>query len=250
MAKNAPDYKIIAVLPAYNAAKTLQKTLVEIDNNWIDEIILVDDASQDNTFHLAQKLGLTAYQHQKNLGYGANQKTCYQKALKAGADIIIMVHPDHQYDPTYIPQMVLPIIRGQADAVFGSRMMVRGWALKGGMPIWKYIGNIFLTQIENLILGLKLTEYHSGFRAYNRKTIGMIPFDRNSNNFVFDTEIIIQLKIHNLKIEEIPISTKYFKNASMIGFKKSIQYGLDILKAISSFILHRLKIKKDSRFIK
>ncbi len=250
MSVKAPGYKIIAVLPAYNAEKTLKKTLNDIDQNWVDEIILVDDASQDNTVNLSKKLGLKTFKHNKNLGYGGNQKTCYEQALKLNADIIIMVHPDHQYDPTYIPQIILPIIRGKADAVFGSRMMVKGWAREGGMPLWKYLANIFLTKIENLFLGLKLTEYHSGFRAYHSKILKTIPFKKFSDDFVFDTEIIIQLKIHKFKIKEIPITTRYFKDASMIGFKRSIQYGLDILKILFEFTLSRLNIKKDSRFEK
>ena len=250
MSVKAPGYKIIAVLPAYNAEKTLKKTIDDIDQNWVDEIILVDDASQDNTVNLSKKLGLKTFKHNKNLGYGGNQKTCYEQALKLNADIIIMVHPDHQYDPTYIPQIILPIIRGKADAVFGSRMMVKGWAREGGMPLWKYLANIFLTKIENLFLGLKLTEYHSGFRAYHSKILKTIPFKKFSDDFVFDTEIIIQLKIHKFKIKEIPITTRYFKDASMIGFKRSIQYGLDILKILFEFTLSRLNIKKDSRFEK
>lgn len=250
MSVKAPGYKIIAVLPAYNAEKTLKKTIDDIDQNWVDEIILVDDASQDNTVNLSKKLGLKTFKHNKNLGYGGNQKTCYEQALKLNADIIIMVHPDHQYDPTYIPQIILPIIRGKADAVFGSRMMVKGWAREGGMPLWKYLANIFLTKIENLFLGLKLTEYHSGFRAYHSKVLKTIPFKRFSNDFVFDTEIIVQLKIHKFKIKEIPITTRYFKNASMIGFKRSTQYGIDILKILFDFTLSRLNIKKDPRFEK
>jgi glycosyltransferase involved in cell wall biosynthesis len=248
MSINAPDYKIIAVLPAYNAAKTLKNTLDEIDRHWIDEIILVDDASQDNTFALAKEFGLKAFRHQNNLGYGANQKTCYQQAIKNQADIVIMIHPDHQYDPTYIPQMILPLVRGQADAVFGSRMMVKGWARQGGMPWWKYLANIFLTKIENLVLGLHLTEYHSGFRAYRAEILKNIPFEKNSNSFVFDTEIIVQLKIKNFKIKEIPISTKYFKDASSVGFRQSITYGLNILTVLRDFILFKLKLKRDQRF--
>jgi len=250
MSVKAPGYKIVAVLPAYNAEKTLKKTLNDIDQNWVDEIILVDDASQDNTVNLSKKLGLKTFKHNKNLGYGGNQKTCYKQALKLNADIIIMVHPDHQYDPTYIPQIILPIIRGKADAVFGSRMMVKGWAMEGGMPLWKYLANIFLTKIENLFLGLKLTEYHSGFRAYHSKILKTIPFKKFSDDFVFDTEIIVQLKIHKFKIKEIPITTRYFKDASMIGFKRSAQYGIDILKVLFDFTLSRLSIKKDSRFEK
>ena len=250
MSTKTPNYKIVVVLPAYNAEKTLKKTLNDIDRNWVDEIILVDDASQDKTINLSKQLGLKTFKHSKNLGYGGNQKTCYEEALKLNADIIIMVHPDHQYDPTYIPQIVLPIIRGKADAVFGSRMMVKGWAMEGGMPLWKYLANIFLTKIENLFLGLKLTEYHSGFRAYHSKILRTIPFKSFSDDFVFDTEIIIQLKIHKFKIREIPITTRYFKDASMIGFKESLQYGLNILEALFSYFLSKIKLKKDPRFKK
>ena len=250
MSIKAPNYKIIVVLPAYNAEKTLKKTLDDIDRNWVDEIILVDDNSNDNTVKISKKLGIKTFKHKRTTGYGGNQKTCYEQALKSNADIVIMVHPDHQYDPTYIPQIILPIIRGKADAVFGSRMMVKRWALEGGMPFWKYLANIFLTKIENLFLGLKLTEYHSGFRAYHCKILKTIPFKKFSNDFVFDTEIIIQLKIHKFKIREIPITTSYFKNASTIRFKKSIKYGIDILKALFNFTLSRLNMKKDPRFTK
>lgn len=250
MSINAPQHKIIVVLPAYNAEKTLEKTLNDIDKNWVDEIILVDDASQDNTVEKAKRLGLRTFVHKKNLGYGANQKTCYEKALEMGADIVIMVHPDHQYDPFYIPQIILPIIRGESDAVFGSRMMVKGWALKGGMPFWKYLSNIFLTKVENFVLGLDLTEYHSGFRAYSRRILETVPFKLNSDNFVFDTEIIIQIKVHGFKIREIPITTRYFKDASIIGFKQSVNYGLSILGCLFKYVLTKLKIKKDSRFVK
>jgi len=250
MSIKAPGYKIIAVLPAYNAGKTLEKTLADIDKNWVDEIVLVDDASQDNTVTVAEKCGIETFRHKENLGYGGNQKTCYKKALEKGADIVIMVHPDHQYDSTYIPQIVLPIIRGQADAVFGSRMMIKRWARQGGMPWWKYYANIFLTKTENLVLGLRLTEYHSGFRAYNREILQAVPFDLDSDDFVFDTEIIIQIKIHKFRIVEIPITTRYFKNASSIGFERSVKYGLSILKSLGSYILTGLKIRTDPRFKK
>lgn len=248
MSKIAPDKKIIAVLPAYNAEKTLYKTLADIPKEWIDEIILVDDGSIDKTYQLALEAGLKAIKHQKNLGYGGNQKTCYQEALKVGADIVIMIHPDHQYDPRLVPDLLLPLIRGDAEAVFGSRMMQPGGALTGGMPYWKYVANIFLTKLENLILGLKLTEYHSGFRAYSRRALEKINFLANSNDFVFDTEIIIQLRLKGLKIQEVPVSTRYFKEASMIGLKKSIIYGLSILKNLGQYILFRLKIKNYDKF--
>lgn len=248
MSIKAPNYKTIAVLPAYNAEKTLEKTLADIDQNWIDKIILVDDASTDKTVEIAKNCGIETFKHGKNFGYGGNQKTCYKKALERGADIVIMIHPDHQYDPTYIPQIVLPIIRGQADAVFGSRMMVKGWAREGGMPGWKYWANIFLTKIENLILRLHLTEYHSGFRAYRKEILQTIPFNLNSNDFVFDTEIIIQIKIHKFRIMEIPITTRYFKDASSVGFKKGVVYGLSILNRLIKYILNKIKIRKELRF--
>jgi len=250
MSIKSPNFKIVVILPAHNSEKTLKKTVHDIDQNWIDEMLLVDNASQDNTVKISKNLGIKTFKHSKNLGYGGSQKTCYEQALKLKADIIIMVHPDHQYDPTYIPQIVLPIIRGEADAVFGSRMMVKGWALEGGMPLWKYLSNIFLTKIENFVLGLNLTEYHSGFRAYHSKIFKTVPFKKLSNDFVFDTEIIIQIKIHKFKIREIPITTRYFKDASMISFKESLQYGLNILEALFSYFLSKIKLKKDPRFKK
>ncbi len=240
--------KIVAVLPAYNAAKTLQLTLNDIPKDWIDEIILVDDASVDNTAELSKKLGLRTIIHPKNLGYGGNQKTCYNEALKLGADIIIMIHPDHQYDPTLVPAMLQPIIDGEADAVFGSRMLDKGGAIKGGMPKWKYIANKFLTILENSILHLNLSEYHSGFRAYNKKILENVKFNENSNNFVFDTEIIVQLKIHKFKIKEVPIPTKYFKDASSVGFVAGSIYGLSIIKVLLQYLLHISKIKKFQKF--
>src|SRR3989344_3250127 len=230
--------KIVVVLPAYNAAKTLKITLDAIPPNIIDDIILVDDASQDNTVEIGKNLGLKTYVHSKNLGYGGKQKTCYKEALKLGADIAVMVHPDFQYDPVFIPDMIRPIANGECDAVFGSRMKIKQNALKGGMPYWKFVANIFLTKIENMILCMNLTEYHSGFRAYSKTVLETLPIELNSDDFVFDTEIIVQMKIAKMKIKEIPISTRYFPEASMIGFAKSIAYGLSILKVLVKYILH------------
>lgn len=226
-------------MPAYNAAKTLKMTVDAIPKGIADEIILIDDASRDNTVEVAQKLGLKVFAHPKNLGYGGNQKTCYKEALKMGADIAVMVHPDFQYDPAFIPQLILPIANGECDAVFGSRMKNPQNALRGGMPYWKFIANIFLTKLENFILGNDLTEYHSGFRAYNRKAMNL-PLQFNSDDFVFDTEIIVQMKIAGLKIKEIPITTKYFPEASMIGLWESIKYGSEILLVIAEYLLFRL----------
>src|SRR3989338_177100 len=239
--------KVVVVLPAYNAAETLEKTLFAVPKDWVDDIILVDDASGDNTVETAKKLGLKVFVHPKNLGYGGNQKTCYKEALKLGADIAVMVHPDFQYDPVFIPDMIRPIANGECDAVFGSRMKIRQNALKGGMPYWKFIANIFLTKLENFILRNNLTEYHSGFRAYNKRVM-QLPLDLNSDNFVFDTEIIVQMKIAGMKIKEIPISTKYFPEASQIRFKKSVQYGFAILNVLRKYLFFKLHIKNYKQF--
>lgn len=237
------QFKVIAVLPAYNAAKTLHSTLQDIPEDWIDDIVLVDDCSQDQTVTKAKELGIKhIVVHKENKGYGANQKTCYRKALELGADIVIMIHPDHQYNPKYVPEMLLPIMRGDTDAVFGSRMMIPGSALKGGMPYWKYITNRLLTALANFVLGLRLTELHSGYRAYSKKVLKTLPLEKNSDQFVFDTEIIIQLKNYNFRIIEIPIETRYFKDASSVGFnRQGIAYGLGILKALGIYLFKKLK---------
>lgn len=239
--------KIVVVLPAYNAAKTLKMTLDAIPRDVVDDIILVDDASKDNTVELAKKFGLKVFVHPQNRGYGGNQKTCYREALKLGADIAVMVHPDFQYDPVYIPQMVAPIANGEADVVIGSRMMFLKDALAGGMPYWKFFSNIFLTKIENLILGMNLSEYHSGSRAYSKK-IMQLPIDLNSDDFVFDTEIIVQIKIAGAKIGEIPITTRYFPEASSISFKRSVEYGLSIFRVLFKYILFKLGLKNYDQF--
>ncbi|MFA6908518.1 MAG: glycosyltransferase family 2 protein [Patescibacteria group bacterium] len=240
--------KIIAVLPAYNAEKTLRQTVDDIPKEWVDEIILVDDASKDQTAAVSRSLGLRTIVHPRNRGYGGNQKTCYREALASGADIAIMIHPDHQYDPTLVPQMVRPILEDRADAVFGSRMLHAGDARKGGMPEWKFIANKALTFIANSIIGTRLSEYHSGFRAYSRDVLEKLPLEENSDNFVFDTEIIVQLKIHKFRIVEIPIPTKYFKDASTVGFWKGVQYGADILAVLLRYIAHRLKVRTSKQF--
>ena len=231
------EMKVVVVLPAYNAEKTLEKTVADIPKDIVDEIILVDDASSDGTVRIARGLGLKVYVHRRNMGYGANQKTCFAKALEAGADIVVMVHPDYQYDPRIIPQLVTPIIEARAHAVFGSRMM-KGGALEGGMPRWKHNANIFLTAVENIAFGTYLTEYHTGFRAYSAKALKSINFALNSNGFIFDTEIIAQILLHNFKIEEVPIRTRYFDEASTIKFWPSVGYGLGILKTLFKYILH------------
>jgi glycosyltransferase involved in cell wall biosynthesis len=243
-------HKIIAVLPAYEAERTLARTLADIPEDWVDEIVLVDDASRDGTVTEARRLGLTPIVHEKNTGYGGNQKTCYAEALQRGADVVIMIHPDHQYDPTLVPEMVLPILRGECDVVFGSRMLWRGGAKRGGMPWWKRVANINLTWLENAVLGLHLSEYHSGFRAYSRRVLETIPFQKNSNNFVFDTEFIIQLRVHNFRIREIPIPTRYFKDAHTVGFRAGVRYGLGILRALLQYVSTRTSIRTSQKFVR
>jgi len=233
--------KVSVVLPAYNAASTLKRTLADVPPG-IDEIILVDDVSKDNTVDLARSLGLKVFVHTKNTGYGGNQKTCYKNALAGGADIVVMLHPDYQYDPTAINQLIEPIKLGRADAVFGSRMM-KGGALEGGMPMWKHNANILLTALENVVLGIYLTEYHSGFRAYSAKYLTSVNYELNSDGFVFDTEIIVQGVVKYMKFEEVPIRTRYFDEASSIKLWPSIVYGLNILKTLFKFFLYKRGFK-------
>jgi glycosyltransferase involved in cell wall biosynthesis len=229
--------KVIIVMPAYNAARTLERTVHEVPEAYRSSIILVDDTSLDNTVELARQLGLKVFVHECNKGYGANQKTCYAQALKDGADIVVMVHPDHQYDATVIPEMVRPILLGQADAVFGSRML-GGYPLEGGMPFWKYVANIFLTAFANVVFCRYLTEIHSGFRAYSRKYLEMVRYEENSDDFIFDTEIIAQGIANQLHFQEVPIVTRYFKEASSINFKRSVVYGFGILWVLIRYFLH------------
>jgi glycosyltransferase involved in cell wall biosynthesis len=239
--------KIVVVMPAYNAEKTLERTLADIDRSWVDEIILVDDGSRDGTVELARRLGLRVFVHEKNTGYGANQKTCYTQALKIGAEIMIMVHPDHQYDPRVVPFLVQPLLDGACDAVFGSRML-GGRPLEGGMPKWKYLANIFLTALENAAFYMYLTEYHSGLRAYSRRYLETVNFMANSNDFVFDSEIIAQGVLHGMNIREIPIETRYFSEASQIGLRRSIVYGFSILKTLVKFKMHKKGLKRFAMF--
>lgn len=239
--------KVIIVLPAYNAEKTLERTVRDIPRGIAHEVILVDDASRDRTVPIAKELGLFVMAHPRNLGYGGNQKTCYTQALAHGADIVVMLHPDYQYDPKVVPELVKPIQEERADAVFGSRMM-KGGALEGGMPLWKHNANILLTAMANVVLSTYLTEYHSGFRAYSRRALERIAFTKNSNGFVFDTEIIVQLLVHGFKIEEIPIKTRYFDEASTIGFWPSVVYGFDILKTLLKYLLHRYTFIQFTQF--
>ena len=234
--------KITVVMPAYNAAKTLKETYERIPHDLVDEIILVDDASRDDTYTRAQELGIVSLRHRHNLGYGGNQKTCYSEALARSADVVVMLHPDGQYDPSFLRPLIEPILRGEADVMLGSRMFYRKNALKGGMPIWKYLSNIFLTTLENWALGQKLAEYHTGYRAYSRHFLETIPFLRNSNDFVFDTQMLVQAVHFKMRIGEIPISTKYFKEASSVNFKTSFIYGMKTLGVLVRYLLYKGKV--------
>ena len=236
--------KVVVVMPAYNAEKTLQWTLDDIPKGSFDEIILVDDCSKDNTFELAKSLGLVAVRHEKNLGYGGNQKTCYRTALERGADIIIMLHPDNQYDAKLIPYMAGLIRDNVCDVILGSRIRTRSECLSGGMPLYKYVMNRVLTLTENLVLGTAVSETHTGYRAYHRRVLEKIPFEKNSNDFVFDQHAIAQIVHFGLRMGEIPVPTRYFKEASSISFKRSVIYGFSTLWMLTRYILHKLKLVK------
>lgn len=234
------NHKIVVVLPAFNAEKTLKKTYLEIPFNIVDETILVDDASDDKTSILAQELGVNhVIRHAKNKGYGGNQKTCYKKALEIGADIIVMLHPDYQYTPSLIEPMCYIITNGLYPVVFGSRILGKG-SLKGGMPIYKYIANRFLTLFQNIMLGQKLSEYHTGFRVFSSEVLKAVDFEKNSDDFIFDNEIIVQIFKKKYEIAEITCPTKYFQDASSINLKRSIKYGLGVMKISLLYWFKRL----------
>lgn len=232
------ESKIVIILPAYNAAKTLDRTLAEIPPEYQKHVILVDDASKDNTVGIAKASGLIVFEHPTNRGYGGNQKTCYRESLKLGADIVVMLHPDHQYDATMIPLLTRPLLNHEADAVFGSRML-GGRPLEGGMPYWKYFANVILTATANIIFRRYLTEIHSGFRAYTRKYLETVRLEENSDGFIFDTEIIAQGMANNLTFQEVPIVTRYFPEASSIKFGRSVVYGFGILGVLMKYWLHK-----------
>jgi glycosyltransferase involved in cell wall biosynthesis len=235
--------KVVVVLPAYNAARTLARTVAEIPRDIVDDVILTDDASRDETAELAEKLGLHTLRHDRNKGYGGNQKTCYREALKAGADVVVMLHPDYQYDSRCIPEMITPILAGRADFVMGSRIIGEG-ALKGGMPLWKYVANRFLTSAENLVLNQRFSDLHTGFRAYSRRFLMSVPFMLNDDDFHFDTQVIAQGNIKGFPSTEIPIPTRYFSEASSVGFRTSVRYGLQTLRVMLQLSLQRLGLKR------
>lgn len=241
--------KIIVVMPAYNAAKTLSQTVAEIPLDVVDEVLLVDDDSADETVAVANRLGLKVYRHARNFGYGRNQKTCYREALRRGADIVVMVHPDYQYSPHLIVPMAGMVAFGEYDAVLGSRILGKG-ALAGGMPVYKYVANRFLTLIQNLLMNYKLSEYHTGFRAFSREVLETLPLEENSDDFVFDNEMIAQAVFFDFRIGEISCPTRYFAEASSINFLRSVRYGFGVLNTSLKFRLHRLGIRRARIFRK
>ncbi|MDR3559642.1 MAG: glycosyltransferase family 2 protein [Candidatus Pacebacteria bacterium] len=234
------NFKTVVVLPAYNAAKTLEKTVADLPRELVDEIILVDDFSRDETAALAEKLGLTVHRHASNRGYGANQKTCYQVALDKGADIIVMVHPDYQYDPKAVKYLVGLIREGYADVMLGSRIRSRKEALAGGMPLYKYFGNRFLTFWENVLSGYNLSEWHTGLRAYHRDVLEAINFKNNSDGFVFDSQALFQIIEKGYTIGEIPVPVRYFPEASSVDFGASVKYGILTLGVAVGFFLKKV----------
>jgi glycosyltransferase involved in cell wall biosynthesis len=236
--------KVVVVLPAYNAAQTLEKTYREIPFDIVDDVVLVDDHSKDNTSELAKKLGIThVIRHEQNKGYGGNQKTCYAKALELNADVVIMLHPDYQYTPLLIHSMVAIIANDLYPVVFGSRILGKG-ARKGGMPLYKYVANRFLTFSQNLLMNQKLSEYHTGFRAFSGEVLHSIDLTPNSDDFIFDNQMIAQIFSKGYEIAEITCPTKYFDEASSINFKRSSIYGLGVLNVSMRYFLHRLGILK------
>lgn len=241
--------KVVIVMPAYYAAKTLEKTLNETPRGLASEIILVDDGSKDETVSLAKNLGLTVFQHPHNVGYGGNQKTCYREALKRRPDIVVMLHPDYQYDGSLTRELIQPIVDGRYDIMLGNRVHSRDQVLSSGMPYYKYLGNRFLTIIENIILGQNLPEWHSGFRAFRSDVLKKVTLGRFSNDFIFDQEILVSAIHFNFKIGALNVPCRYFSDASSIELKRSIFYGLGILMLLTQYILHKAGILEDKRFL-
>ena len=242
-------HRVIAVMPAYNAEKTLAATLADMPPGCVDEVILVDDGSKDRTVEIAREMGLTLLVHPKNRGYGGNQKTCYRHALERGADVVVMIHPDYQYDSRVVPHAVGFIELGICDVVLGSRIRSRDEAFKGGMPAWKYLANRFLTAVENLALGQNLGDFHSGFRVYRREVLEKVPFERNSDDFVFDTQFLVQAVRLGFRLGDVPVPVRYFKEASSINFRRSVRYGLATLGALAVYWLDRLRIRRSPLFV-
>jgi len=240
--------KIVVVMPALNAARTLRSTVSLIPRQVVDEIIVVDDASTDGTVEIAHELGVRLIWHPHNVGYGGNQKTCYLEALQRGADVVVMLHPDGQYEPTLIPKLIEPILEDRADLVLGSRLAEPGMALAGGMPRYKYVANRTLTAIENRILSTRLTELHTGYRAFSRRVLLTVPFLRNSLDFSFDSEILMQAAHFGFRIAEVPARSRYFEDASTISFKPAAVYGLKTLGVAGRLVLHRMGFVRSRLF--
>jgi glycosyltransferase involved in cell wall biosynthesis len=243
-----PRPKVVVVMPAYNAAKTLHMTYADLPRDVVDLIIVVDDGSSDETARMARDLGLELFVHNRNYGYGANQKTCYREALRAGADIVVMVHPDYQYDPSLLPEVIKPIQDGTADVVLGSRLLGELHPMRQGMPWWKFISNRFLTGLENLSFGLKLSEYHTGYRAFRREVLESVNLQMNSDKFIFDQEILAQIVNLGFRIAEVPVPTRYFAQASSASFFASSRYGLSILWLLLGYRLHRAGLLRKRQF--
>jgi glycosyltransferase involved in cell wall biosynthesis len=243
------DQKLIVVMPTYNAERTLLQTYAELPHDYVDEVILVDDGSSDRTVKVAEELNIKTIIHSTNIGYGGNQKTCYREALSYGADIVVMIHPDYQYSPRLVTAMASMIASGHYDIVLGSRIL-GGTALKGGMPLYKYVANRFLTFIENLVIGAKLSEYHTGFRAFTRRVLETLPLERNSDDFVFDNEILVQAVSFGFRIGEISCPTRYFADASSLNFRRSVIYGFGVLVTTMKYFLHKSGIIRCSLFYK
>jgi len=229
---------IIVVMPAYNAARTLAETQASIPPGLVSKVILVDDHSHDDTVPVAKELGVEVIAHPHNVGYGGNQKTCYMEALRQGADIVVMLHPDGQYEPEILPAMIEPIVKGEADLTLGSRFLQPGGPAAGGMPKYKIVANRFLTTVENYVLGTHFSELHTGYRAYSRKFLETIPFLRNSNDFVFDTQVIAQAVAFDMRVKEVPVATKYFPEASSTTIRQSVVYGCKTLAVMLRYRLH------------
>lgn len=233
--------RIVVVFPAYNAERTLVQTHTDIPHHYVDEMVLVDDGSHDSTVELAHRLGIRTFVHEKNMGYGANQKTCYREALQIGADIVVMVHPDYQYSPKLVAAMASLVASGHYDIALGSRIL-GGGALKGGMPLYKYIANRFLTFVQNLLCSAKLSEYHTGFRAFSAEVLRSLPLEENSDDFIFDNQMLAQALWQGFRIGEISCPTRYMEEASSINFRRSVIYGLGVLNVSLSFALAKLHI--------
>jgi glycosyltransferase involved in cell wall biosynthesis len=246
---DAQSKRIVVVMPAYNAEATIERTVSDLPQDLIDEIILVDDCSSDRTAEVARSLGLTVIVHKQNAGYGANQKTCYRHALERGADFVVMVHPDFQYDARVASIAVDFMKLGTCDVVLGSRIRTRREALDGGMPAWKYIANRILTTVENVALGQNLGDFHSGFRAYSREVLEAIPWEQNSDDFVFDSQFLAQCVHFGFKIGDIPVPVRYFDEASSIPFRRCVTYGCGTLAVLAEFYAHRWNLRRSNRFL-